>query len=588
MEIGWALGLVALLLLGNGVSQAADSSPAPGRAAFRGPAAVIVSADGQHVLTANRRNGTISIIDPAEQRVKSETAVGKKLSSIATIPGTSLLLATDETDHALVLISRQGEQLKVLARLRVAPYPVHVICRSDGRRCYITSLWSRRLSVVDIEAGNGGKALPGIKLAQVMTLPFAPRLQVLFEPGQRLIVGDAFAGQLAVIDTAHNEIESVRELPAHNIRGLAINADGTRLLVAHQILNSLARTTTDDVHWGMLMDNVVRVLDMRNISDKKADLLRGSDVHPVGDAWKAGADPGPLVLLPDGRVIVALGGVGEIGILGQYDSRMQRITTVSRPTELAVSPDGGRIYVADELADAVGIIDVESAAQLTAISLGQQPELSLADRGERLFYNSELSHGGWMSCHSCHTDGHSNGLLNDNLGDGDFGAPKRVLSLLGVGKTGPWAWNGGVADMETQVKKSIETTMRGREPTDGQVRALAAFLKTLPAPPADHDMAIDPQAISRGKSVFESQRCARCHAPSEYTSRSTFDVGLKDEFDHSLFNPPSLRGVSHRDRLFHDNRARSLEEVFKQFKHQVDGELPADQLADLLAFLRSL
>ena len=52
-----------------------------------------------------------------------------------------------------------------------------------------------------------------------------------------------------------------------------------------------------------------------------------------------------------------------------------------------------------------------------------------------------------MSCHSCHPDGHTNGLLNDNLGDGNFGAPKRVLSLLGVGQTGPWAWNGGVADL---------------------------------------------------------------------------------------------------------------------------------------------
>ncbi len=584
----YARALVAFLLLSSVVGQAAEPPSNVGKTGFRGPVALVVSDDGQHILTANRRSGTISIVDSMAQRLVGETAVGNKLSSIAPIPGTSLLLTTDEADHALILVSRQKDQIQVVARLPVAPYPVTVICRSDGRRCYVASLWSRRLSVVDIEAAGDGTPLPTLTLSKVILLPFAPRLQALFEPGQRLIIGDAFGGQLAVVDTEHLEIELVRELPAHNIRGLTINADGTRLLVAHQILNSLARTTPDDIHWGMLMDNVVRSLDLRNVYDKKSDVLRDCEVHPVGDAWKAGADPGPLSLLDGGKIVVALAGVGEIGILEGYESRMLRIATVARPTAVVVAPGGSRIYVADELADAVGLIDVESGGQTGVVSLGPQPDLSLADRGERLFYSSSLSHGGWMSCHSCHTDGHSNGMLNDNLGDGDFGAPKRVLSLLGVGRTGPWAWNGGVADLETQIKKSIETTMRGKEATDDQVRALAAFLRTLPAAPAANAGDANPAAIARGKSIFESQRCARCHAPPEYTSDATYDVGLKDEFDNSLFNPPSLRGVGHRDRLFHDNRAKSLDDVFVQFKHQLNGELPANDVADLVTFLRSL
>jgi YVTN family beta-propeller protein len=578
----------ALLLLAGIVAQAAEPPANTETIRFRGPVAMVVSEDGQRVLTANRRSGTISIVDPAGRRVVTETAVGKKLSNIASVPGTSLLLTTDEADHALILVSQHKDQIQVVARLPLAPYPVRVLCRSDGKRCYVASLWSRRLSVVDIEAAGDDKPLPALKLRKVVLLPFAPRLQALFEPGQRLIVGDAFGGQLAVVDTKHDEIELVRELPAHNIRGLTINADGTRLLVAHQILNSLARTTPDDIHWGMLMDNVVRSLDLRSVYDRQADVLRDCEVHPVGDAWKAGADPGPLSLLDGGRIVVALSGVGEIGILQGYESRMQRIATVARPTAFVVAPGGSRIYVADELAGAISVIDVESSGQTGVISLGPQPELTLSDRGERLFYSGSLSHGGWMSCHSCHTDGHSNGMLNDNLGDGDFGAPKRVLSLLGVGRTGPWAWNGGIADLETQIKKSIETTMRGKEATDDQVRSLTAFLRTLPAPPSISEAALDLVAIARGKSVFESQRCARCHALPEYTSDATYDVGLKDEFDNSLFNPPSLHGVGHRDRLFHDNRAKSLEDVFVQFKHQLNGELPATDVADLATFLRSL
>ena len=101
--------------------------------------------------------------------------------------------------------------------------------------------------------------------------------------------------------------------------------------------------------------------------------------------------------------------------------------------------------------------------RLATISLGPRPEPTAADRGERLFYSAKLSHDGWMSCHSCHTDGHTNSLLSDTLGDGSYGAPKRVPSLLGVAATGPWTWTGSIARLEDQVRKSIATTMHGTE-----------------------------------------------------------------------------------------------------------------------------
>ena len=82
-----------------------------------------------------------------------------------------------------------------------------------------------------------------------------------------------------------------------------------------------------------------------------------------------------------------------------------------------------------------------------------------------------------MSCQSCHTDGHTNNLLSDTLGDGSYGAPKRVPSLLGVAATGPWTWTGSIARLEDQVRKSIATTMHGSKPTDEQVADLTAYLE---------------------------------------------------------------------------------------------------------------
>src|SRR5262249_5683594 len=153
-----------------------------------------------------------------------------------------------------------------------------------------------------------------------------------------------------------------------------------------------------------------------------------------------------------------------------------------------------------------------------------QPELRPADEGELLFYDSRLALDGWYSCHSCHTDGHTNGQRIDNLGDGSFGAAKRVLSLLGTGDTGPWAWNGGMSDLELQIGKPITTTMLGEKPSERQVQALAAYLRSLPPPPlAAGRETIPPRAqvAARGQEVFAREHCADCHSPPAYTSVST-------------------------------------------------------------------
>ena len=84
-----------------------------------------------------------------------------------------------------------------------------------------------------------------------------------------------------------------------------------------------------------------------------------------------------------------------------------------------------------------------------------------------------------MSCHSCHSDGHTNNLVSDTLGDGSYGTPKRVPSLLGVATTGPWTWTGSVAHLEAQVRKSIATTMHGTKLPDSQIGDLTAYLGHL-------------------------------------------------------------------------------------------------------------
>src|SRR5262249_38068846 len=138
----------------------------------------------------------------------------------------------------------------------------------------------------------------------------------------------------------------------------------------------------------------------------------------------------------------------------------------------------------------------------------------------------------------------------------------------------------------SQVRKSSQATMHGPALTAEETHDLVAFLKTLPPPPPVPSMERD--ALRRGQEVFQRQKCATCHVPPLYTSAKTYDVGLKDEAGQVLFNPPSLRGVGQGGPYFHDNRADSLEDVFMQHHHQIREGLKSGELADLVAFLRSL
>jgi YVTN family beta-propeller protein len=553
---------------------------------LRRPVALVESSDGQRLYVANRRSGSISVVDLEARQPVAEAELGETLADLVAIDDRRLL-AVDESAHQLILLRVDDESIQAAVRRKVSPFPVEAIVTQDCRRAFASSLWSRRVTEVSISPDAND-----IKIVREIDIPFAPR-KLLFTPdGSRLLVADAFGGKLGTIDPATGKLLAVRDIPAHNIRGLSVSSDGRMLAVAHQMLNDLAHTVRNDIHWGMLLSNDLRWLPLQAALDPDAQLYAGAHMHPLGDPGRGGADPSDLAITSSGLAIVSMGGADQIALGREQDFSLRRIAVGQRPTALAVSQHEELVYVANTFGDSVSIIDLDREETIAEVSLGPQPELPIADRGELLFYDGRLSHDGWMSCHSCHTDGHTNGMLNDNFSDGSFGASKRVLSLLGVDDTSPYAWSGQAPDIKTQIGASVKFTMqRAEPPTETQVAELAAFLKILSPPPPGVDElrgTADPEAIARGKQIFREQKCGRCHAPPSYTTPQSHDVGLSDSQGNRRFNPPSLRGLSHRGPYFHDNSAASLEDVFQVHGHQLESELTGEELTSLLTFLQSL
>lgn len=589
------LGCLSLLAIGA-VFEPADGADAL-TTRLRRPVAIVATSD--LIFVANERSGSISVVDAKSGTVIAEHELGTRIAHMVELRQSGakdkqpvlLVLCPDEKQLMLVTIDLESISTHVIAE--IGQSADRLLWDSARRRVYVTEKWARRIVVLDLHVD-----LKRVHSRVDVELPFAPQELQLLPDGKTLVVAEAFGGQLAVVDTKQLTSKKLFEIKGHNIRGLAVTDDGERLLIAHQKMNPLARADYDDVHWGVLVSNGVRVLNVSEIGESETDepgtstettttttsfstINAGGWLDQFGGIGNATGDPSGVITGSNDLMAVALGGIGEVVIRrGGYSTR---IGIGRRPEAMAVS--GNRLYVANRFDDSISIVDLDVGKVARTVSLGLPPELSAVDRGELLFFDAKLSHDGWMSCHSCHTDGHSSGLLIDTLGDGNYGAPKRVPSLLGTRDTGPWAWNGAMPTLAAQVRKSVSTTMHGEPLSDQQTQDLVAYLESLNAPPPK--IADNEKLLVQGRTVFESHGCHRCHAGETLTTTGTFDVGLIDEHDTREFNPPSLRGVSQRGRLFHDGRARNLDEVVLRFRHKLDEPLSKDESQALLAYLKS-
>ena len=314
----------------------------------------------------------------------------------------------------------------------------------DGSGAVVASTGSRRLSVVGWSAAGGDGPIAA-EVRRSVDLPFAPRLMAW--AGSKLVVADAFGGRIAVVDPASGRVESSRSIPGHNIRGLAASPDGRSLVVAHQTLNRLARSSFEDIHWGTLLNNHLRLLRLDAVLDPgpTPTCSRGSRLIELGADRPRRRRPrrdGLRPRRPAGRRRPLRGRRGRPRA-GDLASTSGGSPWAGRPSAVLPAPGRvGRLRRRRLRRRDLGRRGRAVRQASGSIPLGPRPELGPVERGERLFLDARLSHDGWMSCQSCHTDGQTNGLLADTLGDGGFGAPKRVTSLLGVGATGPWTWTG--------------------------------------------------------------------------------------------------------------------------------------------------
>src|SRR5262249_55872304 len=161
---------------------------------------------------------------------------------------------------------------------------------------------------------------------------FAPRLQCVLPDRRHVAVADAFAGHLALVDATAGRLVAVHTITGHNLRGLAVSADGKALLVAHQILNQQAATTRANIERGVLMANGVRSIPLDRLASPEANLDEASAVHRLGKPGAGAGDPAGVAIAEAGQVAVALAGVHEVALLSADGEPARRVAVGRRPT----------------------------------------------------------------------------------------------------------------------------------------------------------------------------------------------------------------------------------------------------------------
>ncbi len=573
------------------------------------PIALAVSADGSRLLVANQGNGTVALIDPRAGLVKATIPTGDRPSGVAISRDGRRGVVTHWYGYDAAILEVGDDSLKVVGRVEVGPEPRGVAISNDGITAFVAVGVSNEVVRIDLESRTvNGRLAVGRE----------PRGLAIAPDGSRLLVGNARGKSLSVISVGSWAVEKTVPFDGDNLRQVAISADGATGYVANMKNRGMA-TTTRFIDLGWVLGQRVTKVSMADGEDYATLSL-----DPEG---KASADVHGVATSADGEYLaVSSGGTHEVLLfregtrplpwrengardlippeLLKKDGRFRRVALGGRPTEIAFAPDSRTLYVANYLGNSVQVIDAEAAELVKTIPLGGPPEPSLERRGEVLFHDATRSFNQWYSCNTCHSDGHTNGLDFDTLNDGwqdtsliHKRSRKKVPTLRGVARTGPWTWHGWQKSLDDAVVESFTKSMQGKRPSTEDVRAVVAFLGSLEFPrnpyrEADGSLS---ESARRGESVFRSPKaaCSSCHPGPEFTDGKLHDVGLGERGDvYKRHNPPSLRGVYDKDPYLHDGRAKTLRDVLTEGHNPEDvaglGTLTEGELNDLIAYLKSL
>jgi YVTN family beta-propeller protein len=258
-------------------------------------------------------------------------------------------LAISPTNFNLDVVSPQP---LVTATITTAQFPAGVAISPDGRKAYVATR-SAPVSLINT-ANNVVLGSPNTS-SQANSVVAGPS-------GRWVYVANATNG-IAVLDAATAVMKDVIPVvvngaavlagggPTTNPQGLAISPDGRHLFVSEN-----------------QKDGKVVVLDIAT-KTTVASFSHDPDWMPLG-----------IAMHPDGRraYFAFTDTVSDAGVVRVFDTVKMMPTATSipvglRPTGVAVTPDGAKVYVSNNLDNTVSVIDTNTNLVTKTVAVGLAP-----------------------------------------------------------------------------------------------------------------------------------------------------------------------------------------------------------------------
>ncbi len=592
---------------------------------YYSPFNMAVSNDGSRLYVVAQDINELIAVDPEKNEVINKIKVGVHPHSVILNKAGSLAYVSNQWSDNVSVIDLATS--KVIDTLKTGNGPSGLSFSTNEKFLYVVNTFGSDLSIIDLATKEERKRLAVGKDPTGTAL--SPDGKVLYVTSRRANIapyGKPLVSDLTVVNEStqkvmkHMNIES-----AHIMENIAFTPSGDLAMMT--LIRPKNLIPTLQVERGWMMNHGVGIIEQKGEGRVVQLLLDEPNAYY--------SDPFDIVITPNGKkAFVSSSGVDCISVISIDSIRailadsspemlerfsnnlgissrfiIKRIATGANPKGLVLSPDGKRLYVAEQLEDKIAVINTESLETIGSIDLGGPKRITVARQGRRLFNNARHTFQNQYACYTCHPDTHEDGLVY-NMASKNMGRNlTNTQSLREIGETAPFKWNGKNQTVYKQDGMRFSTVLtRTEQFSYKDLDAIVSYIMTgIKYPP---NLMYNPngelsESQLRGKVMFErsmdnfgnlipeNNRCITCHPPPLFTNLELADVStLSATDDPILFDTPHLNNVYASAPYLHDGRAETLEEIWtvygKDDKHGYVNDMTKTQLNDLVDYLKSL
>ena len=593
------------------------------RVEYKTPLNLALSPDGSEIYVACEASRSVIVVDTRERRKVGEIPVGGQPNDVAFSPDGKTVFVTNRLDDTVSVIDVPSRQVRQV--IPVGDEPHGVLTNRSGTLLYVLNAAIDGISVIDTSTLEEIKRLSASRNPWSLSLsPDGAQILVTNNLSRFVEFRKPPTSEITVVDADNAIVEDRIEVPETNlIQGVDWHPSGEFAFVTINRTKNLVPMTR--IVQGWTITNGIGVLWRDGRVDQL--LLDEPNLYFPDAADVAFTPDGSLALVTSsGSDRIAVVDVQKLkGVLaGSTEEQRERvlpnhlgistefvvkhISTGISPRGLVVARDGKAAFVVNALDDSITVIDLESLEPAGHVDLGGPEIVTPVRRGERLFHSADIAFQRQFSCHSCHPDGHVDGITYDIEPDGIGFDPVDNRSLRGILDTAPFKWTGKNPNLQRQCGPRLAVFFTRLEPfTPDELDDLESYISTIPRPPNRFRPLGAPltDAQRRGKAMFErtrtndgqeipeDDRCVTCHFPPLYTDRSVRDVGSKMWLDKDgKFDVPHLTNIYASAPYMHNGISETLEEIWTRFnpddRHGVTNDMTKDQLNDLIEYLKTL